>query len=57
MAKKKVRVRSKRLEQLDETKFELALWLISGDLVKDETSPSSAPVKKDEPVEPGEEAA
>ena len=57
MAKKKVRVRSKRLDQLDETKLELALWLISRDLVEDETSPPSAPVKKDESAAPGEEAA
>ena len=39
MAKKKVRVRSKRLDQLDESKLALAIWLIARDLVENETSP------------------
>jgi hypothetical protein len=39
MAKKKVRIRSKRLDQLDESKLALAVWLIARDLVEDETAP------------------
>jgi hypothetical protein len=39
MAKRKVRVRSKRLDQLDEAKLSLAVWLIARDLVTDETTP------------------
>jgi hypothetical protein len=48
MAKKKVRVRSKRLDQLDETKLSLAIWLITEDLAKDGTSPP------EKPSEPGQ---
>ena len=39
MPKKRVRVRSKRLDQLDETKLALAIWLIARDLVTDATTP------------------
>jgi hypothetical protein len=39
MAEKKVRVRSKRLDQLDDPKSSLAISLIGEDLVQDETSP------------------
>jgi hypothetical protein len=38
MVKKKVRVRSKRLDQLDESKLALAVWLIARDLVEDKTT-------------------
>ena len=38
MAKKKVRIRSKRLNQLDESKLALAVWLITRDLVIDKTT-------------------
>ncbi|HEY2142376.1 MAG TPA: hypothetical protein VGG98_10000 [Solirubrobacteraceae bacterium] len=57
MAKKKVRVRSKRLDSLDETKLSLAIWLMARDLVEDKTTP---PVFEDseveQPDEPGEAA-
>jgi hypothetical protein len=47
MAKRKVRIRSqKRLDQLDESKLALAVWLIARDLVEDKTTPP--------PFEPGE---
>jgi hypothetical protein len=41
MAKKKVRVRSKRLDTLDHTKLSLAVWLLARDLVEDKTVPPS----------------
>lgn len=56
MAKKKVRVRSKRLNQLDEAKLSLAIWLIARDLVEDQTSPP-ADLNEDKSGEPGEKAA
>ena len=40
MPKKRVRIRSKRLDQLDEDKLALAVWLIARDLVDDKTSPA-----------------
>ncbi|HWY18456.1 MAG TPA: hypothetical protein VNY27_07060 [Solirubrobacteraceae bacterium] len=57
MAKKKVRIRSKRLDQLDEAKLSLAIWLIARDLVTDETTPPPSEEKVAKPGEPGEEAA
>lgn len=39
--KKKVRVRSKRLDALDKTKLSLAIWLLARDLVEDKTVPPS----------------
>jgi hypothetical protein len=38
---KRIRVRSKRLDQLDETKLALALWLMAKDILMAE-SPESA---------------
>jgi hypothetical protein len=35
---KKIRVRSKRLDQVDESKLALALWLLSRGIVEDRTS-------------------
>jgi hypothetical protein len=37
MAKKKVRIRAKRLDQIDETKLSLAVYLIARSLVEDKT--------------------
>jgi hypothetical protein len=57
MAKRKVRVRSKRLAQLDDSKLALAVWLIARDLVQDETSlPPDAP-REDALPPSGEETA
>jgi hypothetical protein len=39
MAKRKVRIRSKRLDALDETKLSLAIYLIARSIVEDETTP------------------
>jgi hypothetical protein len=36
---KKIRVRSKRLDQVDETKLSLALWLLAKDMVENRTTP------------------
>ncbi len=41
---KKIRVRSKRLDQVDETKLSLAVWLLAKNLVEDKTAP---PKEKD----------
>jgi len=58
MGKKKVRVRSKRLDQLDESKLSLAVWLIARDLVDDETVPPAPEPDEDAPVDQfGEDAA
>lgn len=39
MPKRKVRIRAKRLDQLDESKLALAVWLIARDLAEDKTTP------------------
>jgi hypothetical protein len=49
MAKKKLRSWSRRLDQIDETKLSLALWLIARELVDDRTAPSF--IDDDLPVE------
>jgi hypothetical protein len=36
---KKIRVRSKRLDQVDEMKLSLALWLLAKNLADDRTTP------------------
>jgi hypothetical protein len=35
---KRLRIRTKRLDQLDETKLALALWLLAKDVLADEQS-------------------
>lgn len=35
---KRIRVRSKRLDQVDESKLALALWLLARGMVEDKTS-------------------
>lgn len=58
MSKKRVRVRSKRLDQLDEGKLSLALWLLARGIVEDKVSkapPATASAKDGD--EPSEEAA
>lgn len=39
---KKIRVRSKRLDQVDEMKLALAWWLLAREIVEDRTSRSGA---------------
>jgi hypothetical protein len=57
MAKKRVRVRSKRLDQLDESKLALSIWLIAQDLVEDETSPPPETASEGESGKPDKETA
>lgn len=40
---KKIRVRSKRLDQLDPSKLSLALWLIARGVVEDKTTTATTP--------------
>ena len=42
MAKRKVRIRTKRLTDLDEVKLSLAVYLIARSIVEDETSPQKS---------------
>lgn len=56
MAKRKVRIRAKRLDELDETKLSLAVYLIARDLVTDETSPHKSS-ENDSSGDVAEEAA
>jgi hypothetical protein len=35
---KRIRIRAKRLDEIDETKLALAFWLIARDLVDDKTT-------------------
>lgn len=45
---KRVRVRSKRLEHLDETKLSLALWLLTRELLTDTETPAQPAPPPDE---------
>ncbi len=44
--KKQTRVRSKRLDQLDESKLALALWLLAKQMVEDSDAQPSKPQRK-----------
>jgi hypothetical protein len=58
MSNKKVRVRSKRLDKLDEAKLMLAIYLMTRDLVEDKTTrPVDRVAAPERPSEPDEEAA
>lgn len=46
MAKRRLRMRAKRLDQLDETKLSLAIWLIARDIVEDKTNLGKKPRKR-----------
>ena len=57
---KRIRVRSKRLDQIDETKLSLAIWLIAKSLVEDKTTPpneATATEAGTTEADEGEEAA
>jgi hypothetical protein len=57
VAKRKVRIRAKRLDQIAEDRLALAIWLIARDLVEDKTTPLSPdPEEGDALGEPGEDA-
>jgi hypothetical protein len=53
MAKRKVRIRSKRLDEIDELKLSLAIYLMAQDLVEDKTTPPSFEDDGGEPDESG----
>lgn len=57
MAKNKVRIRSKQLDQLDESKLALAVWLIARDLVTDKTTPPDEQGETDKLGKPSQETA
>ena len=54
---KKVRVRSRRLDQMDESKLALAIWLIARSIVEDKTTAPSGPTETDSSSERAEEPA
>jgi hypothetical protein len=54
---KKVRVRSRRLDQLDESKLALAVWLIARSEVEDKTTTPSEPTQTDGDSATAEESA
>jgi hypothetical protein len=56
MASRKIRVRSKRLEQISADRLALALWLMARDLV-DEADAKAKPDKAEDNGAPGEGAA
>ncbi len=56
MKKKKVRVRSRRLDRLDETKLAVAIWLMARDLVEDKTTPPPEDVQGSIGSAPSQEA-
>jgi len=43
---KKIRVRSKRLEQVGESELSLALWLLAKDMVENRTTAPARPAKR-----------
>ncbi len=57
MANRKVRVRSKRLNQIDESKLALAVWLMAREIVDSEAGGKKKPAKDDGKLAPSKEAA
>jgi hypothetical protein len=55
MVNRKVRVRSKRLHQIDESKLALAVWLMAREIVDKETAEKKKPTEVGDA--PGKEAA
>lgn len=54
----RIRVRSKRLDQVDEDKLSLAFWLLAKKLVEDQTDPAtSSDDTPNDDTEPDEVAA
>jgi hypothetical protein len=56
MANRKIRVRSKRLSQIDDSKLALAVWLMARDLT-DQADAESKPAKTDDDSAASKEAA
>jgi len=57
MANRKIRVRSKRLNQIDESKLALAVWLMAREIVDNDAGPKKKPAKDQDNFAPGKEAA
>jgi len=58
MAKRRVRIRSKRLTEISEDRLALAVWLIARDLVEDKTTlPASDAGEVEMPIEADEDAS
>jgi hypothetical protein len=53
---KKIRVRSKRLDQVDESKLALAMWLLARGLVEDKTTAATTPENPNATGTTGEES-
>jgi hypothetical protein len=51
---KRIRVRSKRLDQLDETKLALALWLMAKDKLADEAGGSQPDAANGQVIPPAD---
>ena len=50
---KRIRIRSKRLDEIDETKLALAVWLIAKGLVEDRTEPETEADESGNDAAPG----
>ena len=48
MTNRKIRVRSKRLDQIDPSKLALAIWLMARDIAKSEDADAKSPARPDE---------
>ncbi len=57
MANRKVRVRSKRLDQIDESKLALAVWLLAREIVDNEAGAEKKSATDEGSLAPGKEAA
>jgi hypothetical protein len=57
MANRKIRVRSKRLEQIAVDRMILALWLMARDIADNENTDANSPAQSDEDQAPREETS
>jgi hypothetical protein len=57
MASRKIRVRSKRLEQISADRLALALWLMARDIADGKDRDAKSPAQPDEDQAPREENA
>jgi hypothetical protein len=57
MANRKIRVRSKRLEQISADRLALALWLMARDITDGEYGDAKSPAQPDEDQAPREESS
>jgi hypothetical protein len=57
MANRRIRVRSKKLSRIDESKLALAIWLMARDLADQEEVGSKSPSQSNDDQAPAEESA